>query len=242
MNGRSTRFKAVLASAGLVIATAAVVTATPAAAAPAGADSTYVVLYRDGASSAGAATLVSSAGGTLVANYSQIGVVIARSKNANFASAVQANKNVTGAAKTDSLGVKVGDVQDKSTSAPTVAAAPWGDPLSGLQWDMPQINVPAAQAITGGNRGVVVGDIDTGLDFNHPDLAANVDFGNSASCIGGAPDTSPAAWNDDNGHGTHTAGTIAAAANGIGIIGVAPNVRLAGIKAGDAAGFFFPRP
>jgi subtilisin family serine protease len=45
---------------------------------------------------------------------------------------------------------------------------------------------------------------------------------------------------DDNGHGTHTAGTIAAAANGIGIVGVAPNVRIAGIKAGNADGFFFP--
>src|SRR5262249_44704781 len=72
------------------------------------------------------------------------------------------------------------------------------------------------------------------------DRAANVDVGDSASCIGGAPNTSPAAWMDDQGHGTHTAGTIAAAKNGIGIVGVAPNVRLAGIKAGDAAGFFFP--
>ena len=45
---------------------------------------------------------------------------------------------------------------------------------------------------------------------------------------------------DDNGHGTHTAGTIAAAANGIGIVGVAPNVQIAGIKAGNADGFFFP--
>src|SRR5205814_3751805 len=46
---------------------------------------------------------------------------------------------------------------------------------------------------------------------------------------------------DGNGHGTHTAGTIAAAANGIGIVGVAPNVRIAAIKAGtDEGGFFFP--
>ena len=45
---------------------------------------------------------------------------------------------------------------------------------------------------------------------------------------------------DDNGHGTHTAGTIAAAKNGIGIVGVAPNVKIAGIRAGNAAGFFFP--
>src|SRR4029078_5719209 len=45
---------------------------------------------------------------------------------------------------------------------------------------------------------------------------------------------------DDNGHGTHTAGTIAAARNGIGIVGVAPNVKIAGIRVGNADGFFFP--
>jgi len=118
--------------------------------------------------------------------------------------------------------------------------APGSDPLSGLQWDMNQINAPQARAINGGSPNVVVGDIDTGLDFTHPDLAPNVDFADSASCIGGVANTTPAAWMDDNGHGTHTAGTIAAAKNGIGIVGVAPNVKLAGIKAGDAAGFFFP--
>ena len=45
---------------------------------------------------------------------------------------------------------------------------------------------------------------------------------------------------DQNGHGTHTAGTIAAAKNGIGIVGVAPNVKIAGIRAGNVNGFFFP--
>ena len=60
------------------------------------------------------------------------------------------------------------------------------------------------------------------------------------SCIGGVPNQAPNAWFDNHGHGTHTAGTIAAASNGIGIVGVAPNVKIAGIKAGDADGFFFP--
>src|SRR5213078_5020384 len=86
---------------------------------------------------------------------------------------------------------------------------------------------------------VLVGDIDTGIDFTHPDLAANIDVANSANCVSGAPVPGLAAQ-DDNGHGTHTAGTIAAASNGIGIVGVAPNVKIAGIKAGNADGFFFP--
>ncbi len=113
-------------------------------------------------------------------------------------------------------------------------------PLSSLQWDMVQIHVPEAHAITMGSPDVVVGDIDTGLDYTHPDLAANVDFANSVSCVGGVPDQNPAAWMDINGHGTHTAGTIAAAANGIGIVGIAPNVKIAGIKAGNNDGYFFP--
>jgi len=62
---------------------------------------------------------------------------------------------------------------------------------------------------------------------------------NSVNCVSGAPVPGLAAQ-DDDGHGTHTAGTIAAAANGIGIVGVAPNVKIAAIKSGDAAGFFFP--
>ena len=105
---------------------------------------------------------------------------------------------------------------------------------------MIQIHVPEAHEINSGNPSVIVGDIDTGIQYTHPDLAPNVDFANSVSCIGGVPNTDPAAWNDDNGHGTHTAGTIAAAANGVGIVGVAPNVKIAAIKAGNGDGYFFP--
>jgi len=240
MSVRSTRVKAVLASVGLLVAGATAAAAAPASAATQSGDSTYIVLYRGGASSADAAATVSNAGGALVANYSQIGVVIARSSNPNFAATVQQNGNIGGAARTDGFATKVSDVMANSGPVNAPIPAPGSDPLSGLQWDMNQINAPQARAINGGSPNVVVGDIDTGLDFTHPDLAPNVDFADSASCIGGVANTNRAAWMDDNGHGTHTAGTIAAAKNGIGIVGVAPNVKLAGIKAGTADGFFFP--
>ena len=240
MSVRSTRVKAVLVSAGLLIAATSAAAAVPASAATQGPDSTYIVLYRDGASSAGAAATVSKAGGTLVANYWQIGVVIAQSSDPNFAANVQQDGNVAGAASTAGFATQVSDVTDNSGPVDAPIPAPGSDPLSGLQWDMNQINAPAAHAINGGSPSVVVGDIDTGLDFTHPDIAPNVDFADSASCVSGAPDTNPAAWMDDNGHGTHTAGIIGAAKNDIGIVGVAPNVKLAGIKAGNADGFFFP--
>jgi subtilisin family serine protease len=206
----------------------------------AGAQQTYLVLYKQPAVAADA---IANAGGTLVYSYAQIGVAIARSDSPTFASDLGQDGRIEGAAATAAFGTRLNDDQDaNSADAPVTPGtpAPGGDNLSGLQWDMAQIHAFEAHAITGGSSAVTVGDIDTGLDFTHPDLAPNVDFANSVSCIGGVPNTNPSAWKDDNGHGTHTAGTIAAAKNGIGIVGVAPNVKIAGIKTGDAAGFFFP--
>ncbi len=207
----------------------------------AGSSQTYLVLYKAAAVPADAAATISQAGGSLVASYGQIGVAVARSTSAGFAAAVKKDTRVDGAAATGGLGSKVRDLQtDGSAAVVAPSTASDTDSLSPLQWDMRQIKAPQAHAVEAGSRSVVVGDIDTGLDYTHPDLAANVDFANSVSCLGGVADTSPAAWDDQNGHGTHTAGTIAAAANGIGIVGVAPNVKVAGIRAGDTDGFFFP--
>src|SRR6266550_4804350 len=122
MNLRSTRAKAAVAATGLVIAATSSVVAPQVATASNGVDSTYLVLYRDGASSADAAGTVRNAGGTLVANYSQIGVVIARSSDLNFAATVQQNGHIAGAARTDGFATKVSDVM--STSGPVDAPIP----------------------------------------------------------------------------------------------------------------------
>jgi lantibiotic leader peptide-processing serine protease len=225
-------------AAGVLLIAAGSLTALPPASADTGVQSTYVVLYTAGAKSTGAQQAVASAGGTLVANYSAIGVVIARSSQSGFATAMSRTKGVESAVATSGLGIKSPDI-----SAGDAAVAPplatWGDSLSGAQWNKRQINVPAAHAITPGSRSVVVGDIDTGLDFTHPDLAPNFDAARSTDCSSGAPQTL-AVGNDLIGHGTHTAGIIAAAANGTGVVGVAPNVRIAGIKSSNDDGFFFP--
>jgi len=207
----------------------------------AGTMQTYVILYKSNSVSSDATTMIANAGGTLVYAYNKIGVAIAQSDNELFRSNLILDSRVEGASSTANFGVQITsefEILDEAelSNAPVSDT----DPLFSQQWDMFQIHLPGAHAITGGSPSVVVGDIDTGLDYTHPDLAANVDFANSVSCVGGVPNQNPIAWKDDNGHGTHTAGTIAAAANGIGIIGVAPNVKIAGIKAGNAAGFFFP--
>jgi subtilisin family serine protease len=214
------------------------VTSLPSASADTGVQSTYVVLYTAGAKSTGAQQSVESAGGTLVANYREIGVVIARSTQSGFAAAMSGKPGVDSAVATGGFSVKSPDIS-AGTASPADAVATWGDSLSGQQWNMRQINVPQAHAITPGSKSVVVGDIDTGLDFTHPDLAPNFDAARSTDCSSGAPQPL-AVGNDKSGHGTHTAGIIAAAANGIGVVGVAPNVSIAGIKSSNDDGYFFP--
>ena len=227
------------AAAGLAVAPQAGAS-TPAADGPA---RTYLVLYRQSAVPSDAGATVRSAGGQLVASYDSIGVVVARSGSSMFATAIERDARVEGASATDRFASQVDDTQATGAAEPRSALpnapATDTDTLSPLQWDMRQIHTPEAHAITGGSHAVLVGDIDTGIDFSHPDLAPNIDVADSANCVSGAPVPGTAAQ-DDNGHGTHTAGTIAAASNGIGTVGVAPNVRIAGIKAGDAKGFFFP--
>ncbi len=230
-----------LAALGLVAAASLGPVLSPAgASADTGTESTYLVLYHAGAGTTGAASAVSAAGGTLIAQYAEIGVVIARSSSSGFAAAMNRTANVDGAVVTRSFGARLHEDQAADDAA-AAAAAPtvWGDRLSGLQWDMTQINVPQAHAVNAGSPSVLVGDIDTGLDFTHPDLAANYDAAHSADCTSGV--AGPLlVGNDQEGHGTHTAGTIAAAADGNGIVGVAPHVKIAGIRAGNADGYFFP--
>ena len=79
--------------------------------------------------------------------------------------------------------------------------------------------------------GARVAILDTGIDLTHLDLAANLDIPLGIDCYsGGEPQ-------DGHGHGTHVAGTVAAAAdNGIGVVGVAPSARLVPVKVLSDAG------
>ncbi|MGP4039633.1 S8 family peptidase [Gracilibacillus sp. D59] len=82
-------------------------------------------------------------------------------------------------------------------------------------------------------RGVVVAVIDTGCDRNHPDLRNSIIDGRNFTTENYS---NPRNFSDQNGHGTHVAGTIAATLNGRGVVGVAPEAKLLILKAFDAKG------
>jgi subtilisin family serine protease len=218
------------------------VTVVPAAAAS-GPETSYLVLAPQGKSTAKAAERVAAAGGTVVAAYDQIGVLVARSTNTAFASAV-AGSGVESVASTEGLGTTLIDdeiVEEVDSAAVEATGDPTAEPLWSLQWDMAQIDVPAAHAVTTGDPSIVVGVLDSGIDATHPDLATQVAKDQSASCLGGVVDTSEAAWSPTtSSHGTHVAGTIAAAINGVGIAGVAPGVKVAAVKVVNDDGFIYP--
>lgn len=97
-----------------------------------------------------------------------------------------------------------------------------------LPWGIDRTDAELSWGISTG-YGVKVAVVDTGIDYTHPDLDANV-----AGCVTFVWRTTDC--RDDNGHGTHVAGTIAAENNGIGVVGVAPNASLYGVKVLDRTG------
>jgi subtilisin family serine protease len=131
------------------------------------------------------------------------------------------------------------------------------DPLDQRLWGLEMINAPAAREIEPGDRRVTVGVLDSGIDADHPDIAPNFDADLSRNFVTDIP-ADPTGTvldgpcevascvdpvgRDDSGHGTHVAGTIAAAANGLGLSGVAPGVTLVSIRGGQDGGLLFLQP
>jgi len=108
---------------------------------------------------------------------------------------------------------------------------PPSQPPEQLPWGVDRIDAEYAWSTTTG-YGVKVGVVDTGIDYTHPDLDAN--------CKGGVNTINPRkSYKDDNGHGTHVAGIIAAENNEIGVVGVAPDAWLYGVKVLDRRGSGF---
>ncbi len=123
---------------------------------------------------------------------------------------------------------------------PAEVNPPVVDPDLNKAWGLGKIQAPEAWKIHSGSKDFIVADIDTGIDYNHEDLAFNVwrnpnpDKGDTAGFDFIHNDGLPF---DDQNHGSHTAGTIGATGgNGVGVSGVIPRVSLMGLKFLSAEG------
>lgn len=103
--------------------------------------------------------------------------------------------------------------------------------IDGIPWGVRHIRAPQAWSKSTG-LGVRIGVIDTGVDYHHPDLRHSIERGINLIYRSMPP-------YDDNGHGTHIAGTIAAANQEHGMIGVAPRASIHPVKAFDYRGTAF---
>jgi subtilisin len=139
---------------------------------------------------------------------------------------------------------------DRAVSLPQPVFEPGAGPssggASGVQASAGVQGVPWGVTRTGAREnggtgsGIHVYVLDTGIDPHHPDLQGNLAEGHTvftSGCKGNPKNCPPPPnWHDDHGHGTHVAGTIGAADNGSGVVGVAPGVTLHAVKVLGANG------
>jgi lantibiotic leader peptide-processing serine protease len=193
--------------------------------------------------------MVAQAGGTVVSKVPEIGGIAVSSSNPNFGATMKANKQVKAA--DIATATQLIEPSDPSTASadnnggnytPTgsdTQAMP--DSLGYEQWDKKKMNATTTgtYAVQQGRRDVRVFVIDTGVDQQHIDIAANLSpqapAGDSVSFVPSEPTIQ-----DFNGHGTWCASAVAAPINGVGVSGVAPNVTIVSGKvlAGTGSGLF----
>jgi subtilisin family serine protease len=198
--------------------------------------------------------LVSSTGGTVRLDLSdQIGVLVVESTDPDFVQVLGGSAAVAGVAED----VKVKSLPDPGEAVEVAqprAQAAEPDPLESQQWSMQQIRAPGAHNTQEGHRLVEVGILDSGIDGDHLDFTddgtpggkTNVDCAKGRNFVplgeGGAGGPGVGTEDpcvDNQFHGTHVAGTVAARANGFGVVGVAPNVTLVPVKVCDAQSFCY---
>ena len=225
---------------------------------PDGQLSSYVVNVGSGTNAWGQAhRAIDAADGSVVQDWPQIKVVVVHSTNGDFRSDVVAAPGggaVSSVGSTRTVAVKEGTpgtatglsdarlarggAQGEFANSEAVAE----DPREAEQWDMKVIKADQAHQRTDGSSDVLVGVLDSGIDADHPDLDDNIDTGSSVNCSdAGQVDRSATGWQPTTSdHGTHVAGTIAAERNGEGIVGVAPDARMASVKVVNDDGFIYP--
>ena len=196
---------------------------------------TYILNAAGTSLPADLATSIASSGGTLTSAFSEAGVAIATSDDPGFAAK---------AARIRGIGQVGPDIVLQFTnphlSGDAMSADSAVDEVSGkfgsnesfraLQWAPDAVNAPAAWDAGARGRGARVAIVDGGIADRHIDIAPNLDAKVSTSFVPKHP------FNTDVGsfwHGTHVAGIVAAAANGRGTVGIAPEATIIGVKVLD---------
>jgi subtilisin family serine protease len=193
----------------------------------------FLILGAAGVLPANIADRVTAAGGSIIRSYPELGLAVALGNDGGFAgraAAIAGVESVTEDRMFDFVdpSMRVVDfVGEEIPVSDQVASLADNEPFYALQWAPAAINAPEAWNAGYTGRGVRVAILDGGLYNAHPDLAANVDGAASRSFVPGF------AYNTDVGtfwHGTHVAGIVAAGDNSTGVIGIAPNATLIGVK------------
>lgn len=216
-----------------------------------------VVFHQQSRLPAGAERNVLAAGGSVLSRLEEIGVLVATSDNPNFIAEMSTAPGVDVVVEDievqmipEAERLRV-TVLDENPVAASPTQPPGGDTQTGpdgfynaFQWDKKRIRASnqGSYAVQRGRPEVVVAVLDTGadvlpsphVDIAHPATGTNFDYARSRSFfpVQANPDgdPNPAAWDDKNGHGSWCLSAVGAPINGIGMVGVAPQVRLVALK------------
>ena len=190
----------------------------------------YIVLAQNNNQLQNIVNRLSSAGATVLHEMSEVGAVIVSASGAGFkqnASAIRGVQSVIPDLKynfnmpepKESISINALDDPPNSGSA---------DFFFDLQWGHNAVRAHDAWAEDVRGQGVRVAVLDGGFDLTHPDLVPNINFALSTNFVVG--ENLQYGLGDTFSHGSHVAGTIAAAENDFGIIGVAPDAELVLVK------------
>ncbi|MFW6098093.1 MAG: S8 family serine peptidase, partial [Chloroflexota bacterium] len=191
----------------------------------------YLILARGNSLSGDLAGEVADAGGELTRTLPQVGLAVATSSNPDFAAQLERARGIRSVVS--NLNVQwIDPGQQVEADFDNPPNSGDDDFFFDLQWGHDAVDAPEAWNTGHFGAGARVAVLDTGFDTDHPDLAPNINLGLSMDFTGEGLDyTLP----DPFSHGTHVAGTIAAADNAFGTIGVAPQAELVLVKVlGDA--------
>lgn len=181
-----------------------------------------IVVFKDGVSDLEKARIVANARAARVKWLRNDNLLVV---NADLAAEVRLAKNPKVVRVEDDIVVEALEAAETAGVKGSGSSAP----AQIMPWGISRIGADSVWGLGEKGDSVRIGIIDTGISAAHPDLVANIK--------GGVSEVNYTQyWNDDNGHGTHVAGIVAAVNNTVGVVGGAPDAHLYAIKVLDRRG------